>query len=122
MRLVPGSERILADEQTDPVDGRVRWAAATSLWIGAMTLAAVGPGRDQTRAGLPRLGAAGNGLPRLYGGPRHAVARRVVADASPAGPGARAGVPAGGADRRRPVLRRGGAHLDVAAAAMGGAV
>jgi hypothetical protein len=41
MQLVPGSKRMFADERTDPVEGRVRWAPAKSLWIGAMTLAAV---------------------------------------------------------------------------------
>jgi stearoyl-CoA desaturase (delta-9 desaturase) len=41
MTLVPGSERILAGPDTDPVQGRVRWAPAKSLWIGSMTLAAV---------------------------------------------------------------------------------
>ena len=41
MRLVPGSERILADAGADPVAGEVRWSAEKSLWIGAMTLAAL---------------------------------------------------------------------------------
>jgi fatty-acid desaturase len=41
MRLVPGSERMIADDQTNPVEGQVRWAPAKSLWIGAMTLAAL---------------------------------------------------------------------------------
>jgi fatty-acid desaturase len=44
MQLRPGSERIIADETADPVDGCVRWAPAKSLWIGAMTIAAVGLG------------------------------------------------------------------------------
>ncbi len=37
MRLVPGPERIVADENADPVIGRVRWTPAKSLWIGGMT-------------------------------------------------------------------------------------
>jgi stearoyl-CoA desaturase (Delta-9 desaturase) len=44
MQLVPGSERMFADERTDPTDGQIRWAPAKSLWIGSMTLAAVGLG------------------------------------------------------------------------------
>ena len=44
MKLVPGSERMLADEQCDPVDGRVRWAPAKSLWIGSMTVSAIALG------------------------------------------------------------------------------
>jgi stearoyl-CoA desaturase (delta-9 desaturase) len=44
MQLVPGSERMSADERTDPADGRVRWAPAKSLWIGSMTVVAVGLG------------------------------------------------------------------------------
>ena len=41
MQLVPGSKRMFADERTDPVEGRVGWAPGKSLWIGAVTLAAV---------------------------------------------------------------------------------
>jgi fatty-acid desaturase len=41
MRLVAGSERIIADGETDPVNGVVRWAPAKSLWIGGMTVLAV---------------------------------------------------------------------------------
>jgi len=41
MQLVPGSQRMLADEATDPVDGRVRWSPLKSLWISAMTAVAV---------------------------------------------------------------------------------
>jgi fatty-acid desaturase len=41
MQLVPGSERIYADEDSNPVEGRVQWAPAKSLWIGVMTLVAV---------------------------------------------------------------------------------
>jgi len=44
MQLVPGSERILADETANPVSGRVRWVPAKSLWIGGMTAAAIGLG------------------------------------------------------------------------------
>jgi hypothetical protein len=36
-----GSERIIADDETDPFDGDVRWHPAKSLWIGTMTLLAV---------------------------------------------------------------------------------
>jgi stearoyl-CoA desaturase (delta-9 desaturase) len=41
MQLVPGSERIVADLFSDPVQGRVRWAPGKSLWIGSMTAAAL---------------------------------------------------------------------------------
>ena len=41
MKLVPGSERMFADESTDPLEGEVRWAPAKSLWIGSMTVAAL---------------------------------------------------------------------------------
>jgi len=41
MQLVLGSERMFADERTDPVDGEIEWAPARSIWIGGMTLAAL---------------------------------------------------------------------------------
>jgi len=41
MQLVAGSERISADAFSDPVRGRVQWAPAKSMWIGAMTAAAL---------------------------------------------------------------------------------
>ncbi|MDB5429708.1 MAG: acyl-CoA desaturase [Caulobacter sp.] len=41
MQLVPGSERVIATSGANPVEGVVRWAPAKSLWIGAMTLAAL---------------------------------------------------------------------------------
>lgn len=41
MALVPGSERIIADAGTDPVEGAVRWAPVKSLWIGTMSVLAV---------------------------------------------------------------------------------
>jgi fatty-acid desaturase len=41
MQLAPGSERMIADAQTDPVAGRVRWAPAKSLWLAGMTAAAL---------------------------------------------------------------------------------
>jgi hypothetical protein len=44
MKLTPGSERIIAGDDTDPLDGNVRWAPAKSLWIGAMTAAALALG------------------------------------------------------------------------------
>src|SRR5208282_838317 len=44
MQLVAGSERIVANQETDSVRGKVRWAPAKSLWIGAMTLAATALG------------------------------------------------------------------------------
>jgi stearoyl-CoA desaturase (delta-9 desaturase) len=44
MQLVPGSERMFADDRTDPTEGQVRWAPAKSLWIGFMTLSAVALG------------------------------------------------------------------------------
>jgi len=42
MKLMPGSERIVTDDDTNPVDGNVRWAPAKSLWIGTMTVLAIG--------------------------------------------------------------------------------
>lgn len=61
MQLVPGSERILAGMGADPVRGRVRWAPAKSLWLGAMTLAALalGPFFLTTGAFLLFLGFSG---------------------------------------------------------------
>jgi stearoyl-CoA desaturase (delta-9 desaturase) len=44
MLLVAGSERITANSTSNPVDGRVRWAPTKSIWIGGMTLAAIGLG------------------------------------------------------------------------------
>ena len=41
MKLVPGSERIVADASSDPVHGQIVWAPAKSVWIGAMSLAAL---------------------------------------------------------------------------------
>jgi len=41
MQLVAGSERIVVDSGSDPVRGSVRWAPGKSLWIGAMTAAAL---------------------------------------------------------------------------------
>lgn len=41
MDLVQGSERIAADDLSDPVRGVVRWSPAKSLWIGGMTAAAL---------------------------------------------------------------------------------
>lgn len=39
MQLVPGSDRIVSDRDSDPVAGEVRWAPVKSLWIGSMTAA-----------------------------------------------------------------------------------
>ena len=36
-----GSDRILTDPSTDPVEGRVRWKPVKSIWIGSMTLVAL---------------------------------------------------------------------------------
>ncbi len=36
-----GSERIVVEGSTDPVEGRVRWKPVKSIWIGSMTLAAL---------------------------------------------------------------------------------
>src|SRR6266699_3430470 len=44
MKLVLGSERIVAGANTDPMDATVRWAPVKSLWIGMMTVAAIGLG------------------------------------------------------------------------------
>ena len=41
MKRVPGTERIFADDRTNPAVGTVRWAPAKSLWLGTMTVAAV---------------------------------------------------------------------------------
>lgn len=37
MKLEPGSERIFADDNTDPLDGNVQWAPTKSLWLVTMT-------------------------------------------------------------------------------------
>jgi fatty-acid desaturase len=44
MKVRPGSERIVADDDTDPLDGIVCWAPAKSLWIGSMTVLAIALG------------------------------------------------------------------------------
>ncbi len=44
MRLVAGSERIIADEATNPRDGTVRWAPGKSLWLMAMSAVAATAG------------------------------------------------------------------------------
>lgn len=36
-----GSERIVAGEESSPVEGRVRWSPVKSIWIGSMTLIAL---------------------------------------------------------------------------------
>ena len=41
MKLVAGSERMIADSETNPLEGSVRWAPAKSLWIGTMTLVSI---------------------------------------------------------------------------------
>jgi hypothetical protein len=41
MDVRPGSERIVIAPDTDPLDGRVRWAPAKSLWLAGMTAAAI---------------------------------------------------------------------------------
>lgn len=41
MELVPGSFRIHFAPDTDPVTAKVRWKPAKSIWIGAMTVAAL---------------------------------------------------------------------------------
>ena len=38
MDWAKGSERIIVDSSTDPVEGRVRWKPVKSIWIGSMTL------------------------------------------------------------------------------------
>jgi fatty-acid desaturase len=44
MKLVPGSGRIVAGDDTDPTDATVRWAPVKSLWIATMTAVAIGLG------------------------------------------------------------------------------
>ena len=41
MDWAKGSERIIVDSSTDPVEGRVRWKPVKSIWIGSMTLVAL---------------------------------------------------------------------------------
>ena len=41
MNLMPGSERIFANDETDPLDGKVCWCPSKSLWIGTMTFLAI---------------------------------------------------------------------------------
>jgi stearoyl-CoA desaturase (delta-9 desaturase) len=41
MPVLVDSERVEAGADTDPMDGRVRWSPAKSLWIGTMTTASV---------------------------------------------------------------------------------
>jgi fatty-acid desaturase len=44
VKLVPGPERIIASDETDPVAGVVRWAPVKSLWLAGITAAALGLG------------------------------------------------------------------------------
>ena len=62
MQLVPGPERIVASNDTDPVAGVVRWAPMKSLWLAAMTGTALGFGPlfrtiKLTRTVLPQANA-----------------------------------------------------------------
>jgi len=41
MQLVPGSDRIFAEDNDDPSSGTVRWAPGKSVWIGTMTAGAL---------------------------------------------------------------------------------
>ena len=41
MKLMAGSERIFANDETDPLDGKVCWCPSKSLWIGTMTFLAI---------------------------------------------------------------------------------
>lgn len=41
MELVAGSERIIVEGATNPLEGRIRWAPAKSLWLWSMTAVAV---------------------------------------------------------------------------------
>jgi stearoyl-CoA desaturase (delta-9 desaturase) len=41
MQLVAGSERIISNASSSPVDGSVHWAPVKSLWIGSMSLTAL---------------------------------------------------------------------------------
>jgi fatty-acid desaturase len=41
MDLVAGSERIIAEGATNPLEGTIRWAPAKSLWLAAMTVLAL---------------------------------------------------------------------------------
>jgi hypothetical protein len=41
VKLRAGSRRMFADTQTNPVEGQVRWAPAKSIWVGAVTAAAI---------------------------------------------------------------------------------
>jgi hypothetical protein len=38
MKLVEGSVRMIADADSDPGRGRVRWKPVKSIWIGSMTV------------------------------------------------------------------------------------
>lgn len=40
MRLVQGSERVIAFSATNPIEGAVRWAPLKSIWISSMTIGA----------------------------------------------------------------------------------
>lgn len=41
MTSIPGSHRIRATLDSDPLTGKARWAPVKSLWIGSMTIAAI---------------------------------------------------------------------------------
>jgi len=67
MTLVPGSERIIANSDSSPVKGVVRWAPAKSVWIGAMTLAPVVFGPLTASPDAVALFILTSGLTLLFG-------------------------------------------------------
>ena len=67
MKLVPGSERIFANEESSPVDGVVRWAPVKSVWIGGMTLGALAFGAPTFSASAFGLFVLTSGVTLLFG-------------------------------------------------------
>ena len=67
MKLVAGSERIVADGSASPLVGTVRWAPAKSLWIGGMTLAALVLGAPTFSWGAFALFLVGCGVTLCFG-------------------------------------------------------
>jgi len=61
------TERVIAGPETSATEGRVVWAPARSLWIGGMTLAAVGLGPFHVTPGAVALFLATSGVTLCLG-------------------------------------------------------
>lgn len=67
MTLVPGSERIIANADSSPVEGVVRWSPAKSVWLASMTIAALVFGPATASADALALFILTSGVTLLFG-------------------------------------------------------